>query len=283
MFKNQLKTVILLALLTALVLWIGQFFGPNGLIIAIIFVVIFNFAGYWYSDKIVLKTYRAKEINEKDDPRFYKIVKEVAHLANIPMPKVYIIPSASPNAFATGRNPAHGAVAASTGILELLNNDELKGVMAHEVSHIKHRDTLLQVVVGMVAGVISYVATMAQWAALFGGFGGRDNNNGGNMIQLLVLAIVAPLAASIIQLAISRSREFMADEGAAKMLHSGFGLASALEKLEAGIKHRPMRMGSNSTAHLFISNPFSRRSFGSLFSTHPTTAQRVKKLKDMMF
>ncbi len=280
MFKNQFKTVILLALLTALVLWIGQLFGTSGIIIASVFVVIFNFAGYWYSDKIVLKTYKAKEIGEKDDPRFYKIVKEVAHLANIPMPKVYIIPSDSPNAFATGRNPEHGAVAASSGILELLNNDELKGVMAHEISHIKHRDTLIQVVVGMVAGVISYVATMAQWAAIFGGFG-RDNDN--SFIQLIALAIVAPLAASIIQLAISRSREFMADEGAAKLLHNGFGLASALEKLELGIKQKPLRMGSNSTAHLFISSPFRKKSFSSLFSTHPSTKERVNRLKEMSF
>lgn len=273
MIKNQFKTTILLAVLTAILLFAGQALGGmSGLIIAVPLVLLLNFGSYWYSDKIILKTYKAKEVTSG---RLFNIVKDVASIANVPMPKVYEIPSDSPNAFATGRNPKHSAVAATKGILTLLNDTELKGVIAHEVSHIRHRDTLIQTVSGMIAGVISFVASMAQWAAIFGGFGDDDNN----ILSLLVLMIVAPLAATIVQLSISRSREFMADEGAAKLLGHGDGLSSALLKLDAEIKKKPMRFGSDSTSHLFISNPFKKRAFSSLFSTHPSTQERVKRLR----
>jgi len=279
---NQFKTVILLALLTAVLLWVGQLVGgASGLALAIVFVGIMNFAMYFWSDKIVLKMYRAKPSTEKDNPELFEVVREVAHLAKIPMPKVYIIPSEQPNAFATGRNPQHAAVAATTGIMKILSRDELKGVMAHEVSHIKNRDTLIQTVAGTIAGVIGFVATMARWSAIFGGFGGRDGDN--NLIELLVLAIVTPIIATIIQLAISRSREYLADQSAAKTIHSGLGLASALDKLDHASKKIPMRFGNPSTENLFIVNPFSGRSMMALLSTHPPIKERIKRLRSMNF
>jgi heat shock protein HtpX len=281
MLKSQIKTVVLLALLTALLLWIGSFWGTSGLVIAFIFVIIFNFGSYWFSDKIVLKMYHAKEVSESEAPRLHKLVGEVMQLANLPMPKVYIIPTKSPNAFATGRNPKNAAVACTEGIMELLNDDELKGVIAHEASHIKNRDTLIQAVAATIAGVISYVATMARWAAIFGGFGGNDRD-GGSAMELLFLAIITPIVATLLQLAISRSREFLADETAAKTLHNSFGLASALEKLEHGIHARPMHFGSKATSAMFISNPF-RGGLLNLFSTHPPMKERINKLKSMNF
>ncbi|MBU0614485.1 MAG: zinc metalloprotease HtpX [Nanoarchaeota archaeon] len=283
--QNQFKTVILLGLLTGLLLWVGNLIGGmQGLTIAIIFAVIMNFGSYWFSDKIVLAIYRAKEVSEKQEPGLHKIVHEVAHLANIPMPKVYIIPGAWANAFATGRDPKHAAVAVTTGIMELLNKDELKGVIAHEVSHIRNRDTLIQATAATIAGVISYVAMMARWAAIFGGFGGRDRD-GGSGLEFLVLAILTPILAAIIQLAISRSREFLADESAAKTLHSGLGLASALEKLESATKHVPLKVNSQTetTAHLFISNPFRGKGLWKIFSTHPPVEERVKRLQSLNF
>ncbi|MBD3164451.1 M48 family metalloprotease [Candidatus Woesearchaeota archaeon] len=283
-FQNQFRTVILLGALTGILIWIGSFWGYSGMALAFIFAILMNFGSYWFSDKIVLKIYRAKEIRESDNPRLFKIVKEVAQLSKIPMPKVYIIPSQILNAFATGRNVNHAAVAATEGILNALGDSELKGVMAHEVSHIKNRDTLIQSISATIAGVISYVAFMARWAALFGGMGGRDRD-GGNTIELLVLAILTPILATIIQLAISRSREYMADEGAARILRSGSGLASALEKLEKGAKRMPLRPTSTTetTAHLFIVNPLRKGIFVNLFSTHPSVANRVKKLRSMQF
>ncbi|MBW2977041.1 zinc metalloprotease HtpX [Candidatus Woesearchaeota archaeon] len=279
---NQLKTVILLGLLTGLLLWVGQLVGgPSGLTIALVFAVIMNFGAYWFSDKIVLAMYRAKEINEADNPRLFKIVHEVSQKANVPMPKVWIIPSDSSNAFAVGRTFKHSAVACTNGILDLMNHDELKGVIAHEISHIKNRDTLIQTVAATIAGVISYVAFMARWAAIFGGFGGRDRDN--NIVELLVLAIVTPLIAMVIQLAISRSREFLADETGAKIVHSPYGLASALEKLENDVKKHPMRLGNPSTAHLFITNPFRAGMLIRFFSTHPDIKERVKRLRAMKF
>ena len=281
MIKNQLKTVVLLALLTALLLWIGSFWGRSGIIIGLIFAILINFVSYWYSDKIVLAMYHAKPVSESEAPRLYKIVREVIQLANLPMPKVYILPTDNPNAFATGRNPKHAAIACTKGILELLNDDELKGVIAHEASHIKNRDTLIQVVAATIAGVISYVAMMARWAAIFGGFGGRDRD-GSSGLELLFLAIVTPIIATLLQLAISRSREFLADETAAKTLHNSFGLANALDKLERGVYKTPMRFGSKATSAIFISNPF-RGGLLNLFSTHPPMAERINKLKSMSF
>ncbi len=282
MIKNQLKTVILLALLTALLLWIGSFWGRSGLIIGLAFALVVNFGSYFFSDKIVLAMYRAKEVKESDVPRLYRIVKEVVHMANVPMPRVYLVPSSTPNAFATGRNPKHSAVACTEGILNLLNDHERKGVIAHEVSHIKNRDILIQTVAATIAGVISYAAMMARWSAIFGGFGG-NRNEGGNIISLLVLAIITPLLAMIIQLAISRSREYLADESAAKMLHNGMGLASALKKLEAGVKHNPLKFGNNATSSLFIVNPFKASAMLSLLSTHPPMKERIRRLEKLSY
>jgi len=266
-------------LLTALLLWIGSFWGTSGLIIGLIFAIVLNFGSYWFSDKIVLRMYHAKQVSESEAPRLHKLVREVTQLANLPMPKVYIVPTKNPNAFATGRNPKNAAIACTEGILELLNDDELKGVIAHEASHIKNRDTLIQVVAATIAGVISYAAMMARWGAIFGGFGGRDRDGGSGM-ELLFLAIVTPIIATLLQLAISRSREFLADESAAKTLHNSFGLANALEKLEQGVKKNPLRFGSQATSCLFISNPF-RGGLLNFFSTHPPMAERINKLKSM--
>jgi len=281
---NQIKTVMLLGLLTGVFLWVGNLVGGmQGLTIAIVFAVVMNFGAYWFSDKIVLKMYRAKEVKESAEPDLFKIVHEVAHLARMPMPKVYVMEAPFSNAFATGRDPKHAAVAVTRGIMELLSKDELKGVIAHEVSHIKNRDTLIQAVAATIAGVISYVAMMARWAAIFG-YGGRDRN-GGSGLEFLALAILTPVLATLIQLAISRSREFLADESAAKTIHSGLGLADALEKLEGSKNHVALRPTSQTqtTAHLFITNPFRGKGFFRLFTTHPSTKERVKRLRNMNF
>jgi len=278
--KNQLKTVVLLALLTALFLWIGGLFGKAGFVFALIFVGIMNFGSYWFSDKIVLWMYRAKEAKESEYQRLYRIVKEVAGLSGLPVPRVYVIPTSSPNAFATGRNPSHAAVAATEGVLTLLNDNELKGVIAHEFAHIKNRDILISTVAGTIAGVISYISHMFMWSAMFGG---RDDDGGGNIIGLVVLAVITPIIASLIHLAISRSREYLADESGAKTVRNGNALADALEKIEKSTNSSPMRFGSQSTAHLFISNPFRNQSFLSLFMTHPSTSSRTQRLRVMKF
>ena len=282
MIKNQFKTAILLGLLTALLLGVGSFFGKSGLLIAGIFVVLMNFGTYWFSDKMVLAMYRAKPASKEEYSRLYEIVQEVSHLAQIPMPKVWILPSTQSNAFATGRDPKHASVACTEGILNLMNDDELKGIIAHEIGHIKNRDILISTVAGTIAGVISYVAFMARWAAIFGGFGGRDRD-GDSIISLIVLAVITPLMAAIIQLAISRSREYLADESAVKLLRNSSGLVSALEKLDGDAKRHPLRLGNRSTAHLFITNPFSGRALMSLLSTHPPMIKRIKRLKEIKF
>lgn len=278
--KNQLKTAALLALLTFLFLWIGSLFGRNGFIFAAVFVGLMNFGSYYFSDKIVLWMYRAKEVKRSDYPKLHKIVKEVSKLSDLPMPKVYVIPSEQSNAFACGRSPKHSAVACTEGILKLMTEDELKGVIAHEFAHIKNRDTLTSTIAGTIAGVISYISNMFMWSAMFGG---RDDDGRGNAISLLVLAIITPIIASMIQLAISRSREYQADETGAKFVKNPLGLASALEKLEEDGKRNPMRFGSPSTAHLFISNPFRSGNFISLFQTHPPMQERVKRLRNIKF
>lgn len=278
--KNQLKTAILLALLTSILLWIGSLFGKAGFYFALIFVGVMNFGSYWFSDKIVLWMYRAKEAKQSEYPKLYKIVKEVAKLSGLPMPKVYVIPTNSPNAFATGRNPNNAAVAATEGILKLLNEEELKGVIAHEFAHIKNRDILISTIAGTIAGVISYIANMFMWSAMFGG---RDDDNRGNAISLLVLAILTPIIASMIQLAISRSREYFADETGAKTVKNGNSLADALEKIEKNVDISPLRFGNQSTAHLFISNPFRGQALMALFMTHPSTHERTKRLRAMKF
>lgn len=282
--ENQFKTVILLGLLTGLLLWVGDLVGGiSGLTIALVFAIIMNFGAYWFSDKLVLAMYHAKEVKEADEPELFKMVRSVVQMADTPMPKVYVVGAPYANAFATGRDPNHAAVAVTTGIMELLSSDELKGVIAHEISHIKNRDTLIQAVAATIAGVISYVAFMARWAAIFGGFGGRDNDSNG--LELLVLAILTPILAAIIQMAISRSREFLADESGARILHSGLGLASALEKLEKAKDKLSLRPNSQTetTAHLFITNPFKGGGVFKLFMTHPDTKTRVQKLRSMSF
>jgi heat shock protein HtpX len=282
MIQNQIKTVILLGLLTALLLWVGSLLGGfSGLTIAFVFAIVMNFGAYFLSDKIVLFMYQAKEVKQGQAPRLFKIIKEVTELAQIPMPRVYIIPSDASNAFATGRNYKHAAVACTRGILALMKDDELKGVLAHEISHIKNRDILIQTVAATIAGVISYVAMMARYAAIFGG-AGRDKENN-NIIELLVLGILTPIMAMFIQLAISRSREYLADESAAKTLHNPSGLANALEKLDKEAKNHPLLLGGRATSSLFIVNPFSAKGFMNMLSTHPPIEERVKRLRHMHF
>ena len=278
--KNQVKTAVLLALLTALLLWIGSFFGKAGLYFALVFVGIMNFGSYWFSDKIVLWMYRAKEAKQDEYPKLYKIVKEVSKLTGVPMPKVYVIPSNTPNAMATGRNPNHAAVAATEGIMKVLNEEELKGVIAHEFAHIKNRDILISTVAGTIAGVISYISNMFMWSAMFGR---DDDNRGGNAIGLIFLAVITPIIASLIQLAISRSREYFADETGANTVKNGKSLADALEKIEKNVNANPMRFGNTATAHLFISNPFRGQMLLKLFMTHPSTKSRAERLRAMKF
>lgn len=275
---NTTKTFLLMIGLVLLFMGIGYLVGrETGMFFAFGIACLMNFFSYWYSDKIVLKMYRAREIQERDHPRLFRVVKAVAQKAMIPMPKVYIIPTKAANAFATGRNPEHAAVAATEGILELLNEDELEGVIGHEVGHILNRDILVATMAATMAGAIGIIAHMAQFAAIFGG--GGDNRRG-NPIGLLVTAILAPIVATIIQLAISRQREYKADETSGRITGKFLPLASALEKL-----HRaPVKMNldeSPSTAHLMIANPLSGKGLTSLFSTHPPVEKRVARLKEM--
>lgn len=280
-FVNQFKTALLLSALGGLMLGIGYMIGGyGGLTIGLMIALLFNFGSYWFSDKIVLFMYRVKEVREHDYPNLYKIVREVTKKADIPMPKVFMIPTMSPNAFATGRNPKNAVVACTQGILSLLDDNELKGVIAHEVAHIKNRDILIQTVAATIAAVISYVAMMARWAAIFGGMGG-DRDRGDGMLEMLVLAILAPLIALILQLAISRSREYLADETAAKTLKDSDGLASALNKLENGIKRNPLNFGNKTTSSLFIANPFTAHGLFEMFSTHPPMDKRITRLKNL--
>ena len=276
---NQFKTALLLGLLTGLLLVIGFLIGgQSGLIIGLIFSVLMNFISYFFSDKIVLMMYKAKEAKESNYPQFHKIVNELIKEAGLPKPKLYIIPIQTPNAFATGRNPNHAAVAVTEGILDLLNKEELKGVIAHELAHIKDRDILISTIAATIAGVISYIAMMARFTAL----SGRDNEErGGNIISLILLGILAPIIAMIIQLAISRSREYLADSIGAKISKHPTSLASALEKLDNSVKTKPLKSGNPATAHMFIVNPFSGKSLLGLFSTHPPIQERVKRLKAM--
>jgi len=281
MFANQLKTALLLGMLSAVLLLIGYYVGGiSGLTIAIVISVIINFSSLFWSDRLVLSMYKAKEIKESENKELHDLVKELAMQMKIPKPRIYLIPSETPNAFATGRSPSKAAVAVTNGILKIMNRNELKGVLAHELSHIKNRDTLIATIAATIAGVISYVAMMARFAAIFGG--GKDQRDG-NGLELLVLAILAPLMALIIQLAISRSREYLADESAARSLSNGQGLANALRKLEVDNRRKPLQFGNSSTASLFIVNPFSGRSLIGLFSTHPPIQERVKRLESYTF
>ena len=285
---NGFRTTVLLAMLTALVVWIGQMFGgPNGAVMALIFAGAMNFFSYWFSDKIVLKMYRAQEVTANEDPELYGIVQELAGRGGLPMPKVYIIPEEAPNAFATGRNPEHAAVAVTVGIRRILNKRELAGVLAHELTHVKNRDILISSIAATLAGAISYLAQMAQWAAIFGGGRSRDDgegSGGGGIFGLLFMMIVAPIAAMLIQMAVSRSREYMADAGGAKISGDPLALAGALRKLHMGAQNIPLDVSpatQNATAHMFIVSPLSGGSFASLFSTHPAMEERIARLEAM--
>lgn len=278
---NGLKTAVLLGAMTALVMGIGHYFGgQQGMVIAFVLAAILNFVSYWFSDKIVLAMYRAKPVSAADAPELNAIVEQLAARANIPMPRLYVIPTDAPNAFATGRNPQHAAVAVTDGILRLLNKEELTGVLAHELSHVTNRDILISSVAATLAGAIMMLARIAMFSAYFGGYGGRDNDRGGNPLGMLLMMILAPIAAAMIQLAISRSREYAADETGAKLVGHPAGLASALEKLQVASKRRPMP-ADPATAHLFIVKPFTGQALTELFSTHPPTEKRVDRLREL--
>jgi heat shock protein HtpX len=276
---NTFKTAFLLTLLTLLLMFIGRAFGgQNGMFLALGLAAVMNFISYFYSDKIALAMYRAQPVTREQLPRAYEAVERLTQKIGIPMPKIYVIPNESPNAFATGRNPSHASVAMTQGILELLNDEELEGVLAHELGHVNNRDILISSVAATVAGAITMLASMGRWAMIFGGWGGgdRDDRRGGGIGALLML-ILAPIAASLIQLAVSRSREYQADATGAHFTGNPYALASALSKLDAYSRRIPMQ-ATPSTAHLFIIQPLLGMSFGNLFSTHPPIAKRIERL-----
>jgi len=279
---NALRTTFLLALLTCLLVAAGGALGGKaGMTFALAMAGIMNFATYWFSDRIVLAMYGAQQVAESDYPELHAMVRQLALQAGIPMPKVYLIESDTPNAFATGRNPEHAAVAATTGILRILTREELLGVMAHELSHVRHRDILISSIAATIAGAITYLAHMAQWAAMFGG--GRDSDDeGGGMIGLLVMAILGPIAAMLIQMAISRSREYEADRGGALISGNPLHLAGALRKLDMASRQIPMH-ANPATAHMFIVNPLTGGGLMSLFSTHPPMEERIRRLEQMAY
>lgn len=276
---NTFKTALLLTALTLLLMFIGQYFGgQNGMLLALAFAAVMNFVSYFFSDKIALAMYRARPVTREELPRAYQIVERLTQRIGIPMPKIYVIPTDSPNAFATGRNPSHASVAVTQGILNLLNDEEMEGVLAHELGHVRNRDILISSIAATIAGAITYLATMGRWAMIFGGYE-RDNNNrgGGGGIAALFMLILAPIAAMLIQLAVSRSREYQADATGAHLTGNPYALASALQKLDAYSRRLPMA-ATPSTAHLFIIQPLLGMNFGSLFSTHPPIAKRIERL-----
>lgn len=277
---NQLKTGLLLGLLTALILIFGRLLGGHaGLLFAFVLAIAMNVGSYWFSDRIVLAMYKAKEVDSQSAPTLHRIVEELSSRAAIPKPRVYVMPEQAPNAFATGRNPQHGVVAVTEGIMQLLSPEELKGVLAHELGHIRNRDILIQTVAATLAGVIMFVSSMVKWAAIFGM--GGDDEGGGNPFLAIVLAIVAPIAALVIQMAISRSREYLADQTGASLSQHPEYLASALEKLDAYSKRVKMHKSSPATAHMFIVNPLSGQNLIRLFSTHPPIEERIHRLRTM--
>lgn len=279
---NMIKTTFLLTLLTLLLVAMGGAIGgQSGMIIAFLIAGGMNFFAYWNSDKIVLKMYKAREVTRADSPDFYGIVENLARKANMPMPKVYVIPSDSPNAFATGRNPQNAAVAATTGIMRILSRDELEGVMAHELAHVMNRDTLISTIAATFAGAISMLGSMLQWATIFGMGRGDDEEGGGSMLGGLAMAIIAPIAAMLIQMAVSRSREFMADADGAKLCGNPKALARALQKLQQSATAAPMEEATPATSHMFIVNPLTANKLASLFSTHPATEARISRLMAM--
>ena len=281
---NYFKTFILMLLLTILLIVAGGLLGgETGMIVALIFAAVLNMGTYWFSDKMVLSMYHATPVTESEQPVLYSIVRNLSQKGNLPMPKVYIVEEDTPNAFATGRNPEHAAVCVTSGIMRILNKDELSGVLGHELTHVKNRDILIGSIAATVAGAISMLAMMAEWGAMFTGFGGRGEDKDDNFIALIAMAIIAPLVASLIQLAISRQREYAADKGGANLSGAPLSLASALNKLEAGNNAEPMPDSkmANITAHMFIVNPLRGGGFKKLFSTHPATEDRIARLKEM--
>ena len=282
---NTLRTTILLAVLTALLVWIGDMFGGRqGAIMALILAGGMNFFSYWFSDKIVIKMYGGQEVTAQDDPELYGLVQDLTQRAGLPMPRVYVLPQDTPNAFATGRNAEHAAVAVTQGIRRILNKRELAGVLGHELTHVKNHDILVSTIAATLAGAISYLAQMAQWAAIFGGRERDRDEGGGGFLGLLFMMIVAPMAAMLIQMAVSRSREYGADEGGAKVTGDPLALASALRKLEMGAQNIPLEVNNataNATAHMFIVNPLTGGGLASLFSTHPPMEERIERLEEM--
>ncbi|HVO59764.1 MAG TPA: zinc metalloprotease HtpX [Terriglobales bacterium] len=275
---NTFKTAFLLTALTLLLMMIGRAFGgQNGMAIALAIAVVMNFIAYFFSDKIALATYRAQPVTREQLPRVYDVVERLTQKIGIPVPKIYVIPTDSPNAFATGRNPQHASVAVTHGILNLLNDEELEGVLAHELGHVNNRDILISSIAATLAGAITMLANMGKWAMIFGGFGGRDERDRGGGLAALFMLIVAPIAAMLIQLAVSRSREYQADASGAHYTGNPYALASALRKLDAYSRRIPM-VASPSTAHLFIIQPLLGVNVGNLFSTHPPIAKRIERL-----
>jgi heat shock protein HtpX len=277
--ENRIKTVLLLAGMTVFLIFMGKLIGGrSGMYLAFLLALGMNFFSYWFSDKIVLKMYGAQEVSPAEAPQLHQIVAELAHEAGVPKPRVYIVPDESPNAFATGRNPEHAAVAATEGILRLLTPAELKGVLAHEMGHVRNRDILISTIAATMAGAIMILADMARWGAIFGM--GRDDDEGPGIVGILVMSIIAPIAALLVQMAISRSREYLADETGAHLAHNPESLARALEKLSMGTQRVPMN-ASPATAHMFIVNPLTGSSLMNLFSTHPPIEERVARLRAM--
>ncbi|GAM09200.1 hypothetical protein OR1_01474 [Geobacter sp. OR-1] len=278
---NTLRTTFLMALMTTLlVIAGGAIGGRHGMAFALVMAAVMNFVSYWFSDKIVLAMYGARQVDETEAPELVGMIRQLSSQAGMPMPQVYCIDSPTPNAFATGRNPEHAAVAATTGILRILTREELMGVMAHELSHVRHRDILIQSIAATIAGAITYLANMAQWAAIFGG--GRDQDEEGGGFSMLLMAILAPIAAMLIQMAISRSREYEADRGGAELAHNPLYLAGALRKLHMANQQIPMD-ANPASAHMFIVNPLTGGGVMSLFSTHPPIEERVRRLEAMVY
>ncbi|GMT48401.1 MAG: protease HtpX [bacterium] len=278
---NTFKTFMLLTIMTLFFVWVGGFLGgKSGMTFALIFAAIMNLSAYWFSDKVILKMYKAREVTEAEAPELYSIVRRLTQKAAMPMPKVYIIEADQPNAFATGRNPKHAAVAVTNSIMRLLSHEELEGVIGHELTHIRHRDILVSSVAATIAGAITFLAQMAQWAFIFGGFGRGGNDEGGNPFVALIMMIVAPIAAMIVQMAISRSREYAADAGGARITGNPRYLASALRKLDTASGKIPMK-ATPATSHLFIVNPLSGKKVAKLFSTHPPVEERIARLEAM--
>ncbi|MFL6415047.1 MAG: zinc metalloprotease HtpX [Bryobacteraceae bacterium] len=280
---NRIKTVVFMSVLTALFLWLGQVLGGNaGAAIALGFAAVMNLGVYWFSDQIVLRMYNAQRIGPANAPELYSMVRDLTLRARLPVPEIFLIPEAAPNAFATGRDPKHSSIAVTQGLLSMLNRDEIRSVIAHELGHIRNRDTLIMTVAATLAGGLSHIANMAMWAAFFGGGAHLEEEDSGHPAAALLALIIAPIAATLIQLAISRTREFLADEAGARMSENPLALARALQKLEFARNRVPMQHGNPATAHLFIVNPFVAGGLVKLFSTHPSTQERIARLESMV-